>query len=167
MTRAGGDCGGGVGVPGGEEASSGDGSRARRWYTHTGSANHVGGAGAAPEDDDAESSSSEETEAAPEDEAPGPSLSGEVGAASEDDGPGPVEPWAAKPGRKLGDAVPTGDHGKGGWTTVSVGNREKGSRSGLVGSVLEVEKGKTDSSNTTWREMRTRREVSSKQRYPL
>jgi hypothetical protein len=50
---------------------------------------------------------------------------------------------------------------------VSVGNREKGSRLGSGEVVLEVEKGKMDSSNTTWREMRTRREVRSKQQYPL
>jgi hypothetical protein len=50
---------------------------------------------------------------------------------------------------ELGEAVPAGDHGKGGWTTVSVGNKEERSRSGVVVGVLEVEKGKTDSSNTT------------------
>jgi hypothetical protein len=43
-------------------------------------------------------------------------------------------------------------------------NRDKRSRSGVVVGVVVVETGKTDSSNTTWREMRTRREVRSKQR---
>jgi hypothetical protein len=83
-----------------------------------------------------------------------------------------VEPQAVgergqESGRELGEVVPAGEHGKGGWTTVSVENREKGSRSGSGGVVLEAEKGKTDSSNTTWREMRIRREVRSKQRYSL
>jgi hypothetical protein len=63
-----------------------------------------------------------------------------------------------------GEAVPAGDHEKGGWTTGSVGIREDGSG---TGGVVVLEKGKTDSSNTTWREMRTRREVRSKHRYPL
>lgn len=71
------------------------------------------------------------------------------------------------PGEGHGEAVPAGDSGKSGWTTVSVGNREKGSGSGVGDGVVVVEKGKTDSSNTTWREMRTRREVRSKHRYPL
>jgi hypothetical protein len=95
---------------------------------------------------------------------------GEAGAAPEDDGPGPVESRAAgergqEPGKELGEVVPAGDHGKGGWTTVSVGNRKEGSGAGVV--VGGLEKGKTDSSNTTWREMRTHREVRSKHRYPL
>jgi hypothetical protein len=67
-------------------------------------------------------------------------------------------------GGERGEAVPAGDHETGGWTTGSVGNRSGGSG---TGGVVVLEKGKTDSSNTTWREMRTRREVRSKQRYPL
>jgi hypothetical protein len=47
---------------------------------------------------------------------------------------------------------------------MSAGKREEGSGTGVVVDVLE--KGKTDSSNTTWREMRTRRKVRSKHRYP-
>jgi hypothetical protein len=52
------------------------------------------------------------------------------------------------PGKERGEAVPAGDHEKGGWTTVSEGKREEGSGTGVVVGVLE--KGKTDSSNTTW-----------------
>jgi hypothetical protein len=69
------------------------------------------------------------------------------------------------PGKDRGEAVPAGDHGKGGWTIVSAGKREKGSGTRVVVGV--VEKGKTDSSNTTWREIRTHREVRSKHWYPL
>jgi hypothetical protein len=54
---------------------------------------------------------------------------------------------------------PAGNKGKGGSTTASVGKEER-SRPEVEGVVV-VEKGKTDSSNTTWREMRTRREVRS------
>jgi hypothetical protein len=67
-------------------------------------------------------------------------------------------------GKERGEAVPAGDHGKGDWTTVSAGKREEGSGGVVVGV---VEKGKTDSSNTTWREISTRLEVRSKHRYPL
>jgi hypothetical protein len=45
---------------------------------------------------------------------------------------------------------PAGNNGKGGSTTASVGNKEKSSSSKVEGVVV-VEKGKTDSSNTTWR----------------
>jgi len=62
-----------------------------------------------------------------------------------------------------GAVVPAGDNGKGGLTTTSVGNREERSSSGVEVGVVVV-KGKIDSSNTTWREMRTRREVRSKHR---
>jgi len=64
------------------------------------------------------------------------------------------------PGRPVGK----GETDKGGGTTGSVGNRDSSSESGV--GVEEVEKGKSDSSKTTCREMRTRREVRSKQRYP-
>jgi hypothetical protein len=55
---------------------------------------------------------------------------------------------------------PAGNNGKGGSTTTSVGNKEERSSTEVEGAEM-VEKGKTDSSNTTWREMRTRREVRS------
>jgi len=58
--------------------------------------------------------------------------------------------------RAAGDvAVPAGNTGKGGSTTGSVGNIEERSSSEVEAGVVVVEKGKTDSSNTTWREMRT------------
>jgi hypothetical protein len=69
------------------------------------------------------------------------------------------------PGKERGEVVPAGDHEKGGWTTVSAGKREGGLGTRVVVDVME--KGKTDSSNTTWREMSTRREVRSKYWYPL
>jgi hypothetical protein len=59
-----------------------------------------------------------------------------------------------------GAVEPAGNNGKGGSTTASVGNKEERSSAEVEGVVV-VEKGKTDSSNTTWREMRTRREVRS------
>jgi hypothetical protein len=59
-----------------------------------------------------------------------------------------------------GAVGPAGNNGKGGSTTASVGKEEVRSR-GEGEGVAVVEKGKTDSSNTTWREMRTRREVRS------
>ena len=59
--------------------------------------------------------------------------------------------------------VPAVDNCKGGLTTVSVGNKEERSSSGVEVGVVVV-KGNTDSSNNTWREMRTRREVRSKHR---
>jgi hypothetical protein len=89
----------------------------------------------------------------------------EVGVVPEDDGPGPTEEPGQVPGKERGEAVPAGDHRKGGCTTVSARKREEGSGTGVVVGV--VKKGKTDSSNTTWREMSTRREVRSKHRYPL
>jgi hypothetical protein len=98
-------------------------------------------------------------------EVPGSAPDGEVGDAPEDDGPRPAGEPGQVPDKERGEAVPAGDHGKGGWTTVSAGKREGGSGTGVVVGV--VEKGKTDSSNTTWREMSTRREVRSKHRYPL
>jgi hypothetical protein len=58
-----------------------------------------------------------------------------------------------------GHVEPAGNKGKGGSTTASVGKGERSSPE--VEGVVVVEKGKTDSSNTTWREMRTRREVRS------
>jgi len=61
-----------------------------------------------------------------------------------------------------GVAVPAGNTSKGGSTTRSVGNTEERSSFEVeAGVVVVVEKGKTDSSNTTWREMRTRREARS------
>ena len=68
------------------------------------------------------------------------------------------------PGEGHNAVVPAGDNCKGGSTTALVGNKEEGSSSGVKVAVVMVEKGKTDSSNTTWREMRTRREVRSKHR---
>ena len=64
----------------------------------------------------------------------------------------------------LGRPVGKGEIDKGGGTTGSVRNRDSSSESGA--GVEEVEKGKFDSSKTTCQEMRTRREVRSKQRYP-
>jgi len=58
-------------------------------------------------------------------------------------------------------AVPAGNTGKGGSTTGSVGNTEERSSSEVEAGVVVVEKGKTDSSNTTRRDMRTRGEVRS------
>jgi hypothetical protein len=57
---------------------------------------------------------------------------------------------------KLGHGAvePAGNKGKGGSITASVGKQERSSPE--VEGVVVVEKGKTDSSNTTWREMRTR-----------
>ena len=55
-----------------------------------------------------------------------------------------------------GVVVPVGNTGKGGSTTGSVGNIEDRSRSEVEAGVVVVAKGKTDSSNTTWREMRMR-----------
>jgi hypothetical protein len=57
---------------------------------------------------------------------------------------------------ELGHGVvePAGNNGKGGSTTASVGNKEE-RLSPEVEGVVVVEKGKTNSSNTTWREMRT------------
>ena len=63
-------------------------------------------------------------------------------------------------GEDLGGADPAGNS-KGGWATGLAGHDEKKSRSGAEAGVVVVEKGKTNSSNTTWREMRTRREVRS------
>jgi hypothetical protein len=57
---------------------------------------------------------------------------GEVEVAPEDDGPGPAREPGQEPGKELGEVVPAGDHEKGGWTTVSVGNREEGSGLGVV-----------------------------------
>ena len=62
-------------------------------------------------------------------------------------------------GEDLGGAGPVGNS-KGGWVTGSAGHNEK-SRSGVEAGVVVVEKGKTNSSNTTWQEMRTRQEVRS------
>jgi hypothetical protein len=103
-------------------------------------------------DDDAESAASGEAGAALGDEVSVSVPRGEAGAVPEDDRPGPVESRAVgelgqEPGKEFGEAVPAGDHGKGGWTTMSVGNREEGSGAGVV--VGGLEKGKTDSSNTT------------------
>ena len=63
-------------------------------------------------------------------------------------------------GEGHGAAIPVGDNCKGGSSTVSVGNKER-SRYGVEVGVAVV-KGNIVSSNTTWREMRTRREVRSK-----
>ena len=63
-------------------------------------------------------------------------------------------------GKDLGGAGPARNN-KGGWATGPVGHNEKKSRSRAEAGVVVVEKGKTDSSNTTWREMRTRREIRS------
>jgi len=61
-----------------------------------------------------------------------------------------------------GVAVHVGNTGKGGSTSGSVGNiEERSSFEVEAGVVVVVEKGKIDSSNTTWREMRTRREARS------
>ena len=87
-----------------------------------------------------------------------------VGASPEGDpsrpgpGTGPVVSRATD-GLGHGVAVPVGNNAKGGSTTGSVGNIEDRSRSGVEAGVVVVEKGKTDSSNTTWREMRMRQEV--------
>jgi hypothetical protein len=98
------------------------------------------------------------------DEGPGSAPTEGDGAAPEDEWPGLAGEPGPVAGAERGEAVPAGDHKKGGWTTGSVGNRVGGSGTGEV----EVPaKGKTDSSNTTWREMRTRREERSKHRYPL
>ena len=59
----------------------------------------------------------------------------------------------------LGGARPAGNS-KGGWAHGSAGHDEK-SRTEAEAGVVVVEKGKTDSSNTTWREMRARQEVRS------
>jgi hypothetical protein len=47
-------------------------------------------------------------------EVPGSALDGEVGAAPEDDGPVPAGKSGQVPGKERGEAVPAGDHGKGG-----------------------------------------------------
>jgi hypothetical protein len=120
------------------------GGRGLRWYTRTGAAYREGGDGAAPGDGDRHSPPGVVSGS----EFPGSAPDGEVGAAPEDDGPGPAGEPGQVPGKERGEAVPAGDHGKGGWTTVSAGKREGGSVIGVVVSV--VEKGKTDSSNTTW-----------------
>jgi hypothetical protein len=72
-----------------------------------------------------DSSSSGGAGAAPEGEAPGPSSSGGAGATPEDDAPGPVQgaglgvspaggEQGHEPGKEPGEAVPAGDHDKGG-----------------------------------------------------
>ena len=57
-------------------------------------------------------------------------------------------------GKRHGVAVPAQNNDKGGLITGPVGNIEDRSRSGVEVGVVVVEKRKTDSSNTTWREMR-------------
>ena len=115
----------------------------------------TGGSGAAPgatEGTEAAPGATEGTEAAP-------GATEGVGAtrgAAETTGSG-----VGVPGRPVGK----GEIDKGGGTTGSVRNRDSSSESGA--GVEEVEKGKFDSSKTTCQEMRTRREVRSKQRYPL
>ena len=52
-------------------------------------------------------------------------------------------------GEELGRARPVGNS-KGRWATGSAGHDEKKSRSRAEAGVVVVEKGKTDSSNTTW-----------------
>ena len=73
---------------------------------------------------------------------------------------GPGVSWATG---ELGHgvAVPAGNTSKGGSTTGSVGNTEERSSSEVEAGVVVVENVKTDSSNTTWQEMRTRRELRS------
>jgi hypothetical protein len=137
------------------------GGRGLRWYTRTDAAYREGGAGAALGDGDRHGLPG----ATSGSEVPGSAPDGEVRATPEDDGLGPAEELGQVSGKERGEAVPAGDHGKGGWTTVSTEKRESGSGTGVVVGV--VEKGKTDSSNTTWREMSTHREVRSKHRYPL
>jgi hypothetical protein len=93
------------------------GGRGLRWYTRTGAAYREGGARAAPGDGPPGAVSGSEV--------PGSAPDGEVGAAPGDDGPGPAGEPGQVPGRERGEAVPAGDHGKGGWTTVSAGKRRR------------------------------------------
>jgi hypothetical protein len=65
------------------------------------------------------------------------------------------------PGEGHNIAVPAGNNDKCGSTTGSVGNTDDRSRFGVEAGVVVVEKGKIDSSNTTWREMRMQGEVRS------
>ena len=133
--------GGGVACPGPEPW-------ARRWYTSTGWAKRAGGAGTGVEVAD-------------------PGLVSCAGAGLRGDptrprpGTGPVVSRVTgglghSPSEGHGVAVPARNNGKGGWTTGLVGNIEDRSRSRVEVGVVVVEKGKTDSSNTTWREMRMR-----------
>jgi hypothetical protein len=92
------------------------GGRTLRWYTRTSAANREGGAGAgdgagaALEHGDRHGppgavSGNEVLESAP---------SGEVGAAPGDDGPGLAGELVQVPSKERGEAVPAGDHEKGG-----------------------------------------------------
>jgi len=131
------DVAGAVGDPGEEGATGADGgggaSRARRWLTRTGWAKCAGGAGVRGAD-------------------PGPVSCAEAG--PEGDTSGPEQGRGPGVSRTTGSGtVPAGNTGKGGSTTGSVGNTEERSSSEVeAGVVVVVEKGKTDSSNTTWRD---------------
>ena len=121
-------------------------SRAHRWWTSTGWAKRAGGAGVRVVGPGPVSCAGAGPEGDPS--RPGQGTCPGVSRATGELGQGPGEGY--------GVAIPAGNNDKGGSTTESVGNIEDRSRSGVEAGVVVVEKGKTDSSNTTWREMRTR-----------
>jgi len=85
-----------------------------------------------------------------------------AGVGPEGDPSGPGQGRGPEVSRATGGiAVPTGNTGKGGSATGLIGNTKERSSSEVEAGVVVVEKGKTDSSITTWRDMRTRREVRS------
>jgi hypothetical protein len=78
------------------------------------------------------------------------------------EGPGSKDHQESVPEQDLQGIVETVVEPPGQWEKKEA---SAGSAGGVEVGV--VEKGNADSSNTTWREMRTRREERSKQRYPL